>query len=389
VPRGYAASYTDLSIPTWFGGFDYLPDGRLIISDSTDVYALEADGTKTVLAHFEQPGLFGSFVEVPPYGKEVFVGESSVGTISRFMLGSGDVCSIGPGTPSVIAELPFNYDMDFGPPYDLPYVSAAVPGSDPPTNGLYALHKSPWRVDLIAEVRAWSGPLAFDEKGNLFYCTATTYPPQEVESVIFFRRDQVEAALWGTVLHESDAQVLVSGIYGLSDMCFVSYGHLFGVTSSGRIMEVSVEGEKVTCRGFASVSPDALGATVVRYVPGKRPFGAYYQEGGTLTFLESDFGSLCRLVHVATSTSFEITLLEPSAEGLKIAFAAEEGIHYQLCWSEGAGGVGGWHELGDVVAGEGVPITVVDRGDLIAGIPSPASPSVRQRFYRVEKRRQQ
>ncbi len=383
APRGYSASYTDLSIPTWFGGFDYLPDGRLIISDSTDVYILEEDGTKTVVAHFEQPGLFGSFVEVPQhFWGEVYVGESSVGTISSFPLEYGWVCSIGPGTLQVVAELPFNYDMDLDS-LGRPFVSAAIPGSDPPANGLFWLYDFDDRTHLIAQLDGWSGPLAFDQKGNLFYCTATSYPPAPVERIVFFRREQVDAAFGGAVLTESDAQVLVTGIYGLSDMVFLDYGHLFGVTSSGQIVEIRVEGEKVATTTFSHVSPDALGATVVRYVTGKRPFEAYYQDGGTLTFLESDFGSLYRLVHVTPTVPFEFTALNPSEDGLNISFATEERRCYQVRWSEDAAS-SGWHNLGDAVVGEGVPISVVDRGDLIAGIPSPASPSVRQRFYKLE-----
>ena len=93
APHGYNSWETDVTGSVWPGGFDYLPDGRLIVSDNEDVFILDDDGTDTVVAHFESEGLFGSFVKVAPDGQTVYVGESTIGfgTISKIDLNAGGI----------------------------------------------------------------------------------------------------------------------------------------------------------------------------------------------------------------------------------------------------------------------------------------------------------
>jgi len=378
-PQGHTTSETDLTIAVWFGGFDYLPDGRLIVSDSEDVFILDEEGTGTAVAHFEMEGLFGSFVKVAPDGETVYVGESSVGTISGFDLNVGGIQPIGPGTEAVLAEVPLNYDLEFDP-RGRAFVSAATPETWQP-NRLLFLDTESGETHLVAVVQGYSGPLAFDGEGNLFYCTSTCYPPEAVESVIIFRRDQIDGAVVGNHLTNDDAETYVSGIYGFSDMVFDSDGDLFGVTGSGAVVELS-EGEgNVVTRAFASVSPN--GATAVRFLAGTRAFEPYYQDGGTLTFLESDFWSLFRLVHVTPSPEFRVISVRPSPEGMTVAFATEAGKRYQVYWCGGLTNSPGWQTLGDAVSGEGKPMLVLDTGDEQAGRPAPDLTSVRRRFYKV------
>ena len=383
-PGGYSTAQTEVPESAWSGGFDYLPDGRLIVSDNQDVFIIERDGTHTVVASFEMPGLFGSFVKVAPDGHTVYIGESTLasGTISEFDLNQGGTRTIGPGTESVVAAIELNYDMEFDPS-GRAFVSAATPETWQP-NRLLLLDPDSGETELIAIVQGNSGPLDLDEAGNLFYCTSTSYPPAAVESVIFFPRDKVDEAIAEGHLAESDALEYISGIFAFSDMVFDGDGDLFGVTSSGVIVEISAGAENVVERRFASVSPDALGATVVRFLPGTRAFQPYYQDGGTLTFLESDFGSFFRLVHVSPSPEFRAISVKPSSEGMNIGFPTEAGKQYWVYWRDGMGDGRGWQSLGEVIPGHGEPLTVSDVGDEQAGRPSPNSPSVKGRFYRIE-----
>lgn len=384
APRGFRSWQTELDLAGWFGGFDYLPDDRLIVSDSTDVFILDEEGTKTVVAHFQEAGLFGSFVEVAPDGVMVYVGESTVafGTISRFDLNAGGIQPIGPGTESVVGELKLNYDMKFDP-QGRAFVSAATPETWQP-NRILLLDTESAETDLIATLQGNSGPIAFDAAGNLYYSTSTSYPPQPVESVIFFSPDVIDGAIGDGNLTEADSETYASGIFGFSDMAFDGDGDLFGVTSSGAIFELSNEGGRRISRTFAAVSPDALGATVVRFLAGVRHFEAYYEDGGTLTFLESDFGSLYRLVHVTSFPEFRVISVGRDVQGTQVSFATEQGKQYQVYSCDDLTGGGGWQVLGRAVTGTGEPVSVVDGSDETAGGTSPILSSVRKRFYRVQ-----
>jgi hypothetical protein len=383
VPRGYRSSHTDLTIPTWFGGFDYLPDGRLILSDSEDVSILDEQGTKTVVAHFQEPGLFGSFVKASPDGIAAYVGESSVGTISRVDLNAGEVRQIGHGTENVVATVELNYDLEFDP-QGRAFVSAATPVTWQP-NRLLLVNLKTGESDLIATVQGNSGPLAFDAAGNLFYSTSTSYPPQPVESVILFSQSQIDRAIGEGHVTEAYAETYASGIFGFSDMEFDDNGDLFGVTSSGNIFELSGGGGTVVARSFTTVSPDAFGATVVRFFGGARHFEAYYENGGTLTFLESDFGSLYRLVHVASFPEFEVISLGLDRERAQVSFATEEGKQYQVCSRDDLTSGGAWEVISPVVTGTGMPASVTDDGAGLGGGESPVFSLLRKKFYRVER----
>jgi hypothetical protein len=383
VPRGYTTSYTDLTIPTWFGGFDYLPDGRLIISDSEDVFILDEQGTKAVVAHFEEPGLFASFVKASPDGMTLYVGESSIGTISRVDLGAGESQQIGPGTQNVVATVQLNYDLEFDP-QGRAFVSAATPGTWQP-NRLLLLNLQTGETDLIATLQGNSGPLAFDAAGNLFYSTSTLYPPQPAESVIFFSPSQIDKAIGEGHLTEADATTYASGIFGFSDMEFDGDGDLFGVTSSGMVFELSRQEGTVVARSFATVSPDAFGATVVRFFRGARDFEPYHENGGILTFLESDFGTMYRLVHVASFPAFEVISLGIDADGAQVSFATEKGKQYQVYSCDDLTGGGAWQVISPVVTGTGTPVSVSDDGGNQRGSQSPAFSLLRERFYKVER----
>ena len=379
-PPGYTSSHVDLSVSVWFGGFDYLPDGRLIVSDSEDVFILNDEAATTPVAHFETPGVFGSFVKVAADGQTVFVGESSLGTISRFLIKAGNIQSIGPGTDSVVAEVPMAYDMEFGSEGKA-FLSAPVPDALIPTNGLYLIDTESGETDLIAYAGMYSGPLAFDGEGNLVYCTATAYPPEPVESLLVFQRDQINLGIGEAVLLESDAQPLASNIYGFSDMAFDDEGRLFGAASSGDILRLSWDQGNVSSRTFGSTSPN--GVTVVRFRPGTRHFRPYHQDGGTLTFLESDFWSLFRLVNATPFPEFKVISLFPDQDGTNVRFPTEEGKQYQVYGSSDLADEAGWQPLGPVVAGNGEPQAVLDQAPTQPGGLSPRPPSQRQRFYRV------
>ncbi len=381
VPDGYQSSQTEVADSGWWGRFDCLHDGRFIISDNEEVFILDADGTRTVVARFETPGLFGTFVKVAPDRQTIYVGESSVGTISGFELGAAEPQDIGPDTESVVATVELNYDMEFDP-QGRAFVSAATPTTWQP-NRLLLLNLDSGETNLIAIMQGNSGPIVVDEEGTLFYCTSTSYPPAPVESVLVFTPEQIDQAVSGDPLTESDARTYVSNIFGLSDMAFDSEGDLFGVTSSGEIVELSEEEGSVTARTFGSVSPDALGGTVVRFHPGLRAFEPYYQDGGVLTFLESDFGSFFRLVHVATFPEFRTISMRPSSEGVTVGFATETGKQYQVYWSDDPAGDSGWQACGPALTGEGQPTEFLDEGDEPSSRPSPSLPSIKGRFYKV------
>jgi hypothetical protein len=139
------------------------------------------------------PGVF----EIDPSESFVLFGDSSFGDIARIALdGSGS-------TP--LATIGFNYDAAFESATTA-IVSASAGGS----NQLYRLDVTNGATQLLADVAGFSGPVAVDVTGNLFYGS------QSSDDVLLFFASQIAAP--AQTLLDSDALVFASGFDASSDL---------------------------------------------------------------------------------------------------------------------------------------------------------------------------
>jgi hypothetical protein len=133
--------------------------------------------------------VFGDFVKVN--GSTVYFGESTNGTIQAI--------GVNGGTASLIAKVPFNYDMAFNG--TTAFVDA-VPDSSFTNNTVSMLNLSTGALTPVLKTSGASGPIAFSSTGSLLYGASTFKDPGGIYS---FSASQIAAALTGTPLTLSAA----------------------------------------------------------------------------------------------------------------------------------------------------------------------------------------
>lgn len=213
---GYSVSETNLGAGKFVRGLDVLPNGNFVVlegsnpdafgNELTKLYQMQPDGTKvgSDLYTFES-NIFGSFVKTAPDGK-IYFGESSNGTIQRINLDSTGLTSV--------ATVSYNYDFAFnnlGQQYVVSNPSWA-------SSNIHLLNGSD--MDMIVDAAStYSGPMAFDAAGNMFYGTSGNAGGQ---SLIKWSAAQVAGAIGTSTLAPGDGSALATGLNGISGLA--SYG---------------------------------------------------------------------------------------------------------------------------------------------------------------------
>ena len=277
----------DLADLGYVGGLLIDDEGRLWIAVESELRRYDPDGTSESIAPFE-PTVFGSFLVAAPAGDAILFGESSEGGIYR-------VPSSG-GAPQLVDRVSFNYDLAFDPA-GRGFVSAYIGGQaqkivlldEDPANDPFVV------VDAIA---GFSGPVACDSAGDLFYATATAVP--EPQSVVRFRSAQLDAALDGSPLALADGEVVFSGDVTASNMRFLD-GRLYvsdlGFNSplgAGAVYALDPAAAFAATVFVAFPHPERIvSPTHIATLPGTSAFepGAG-PAGGRLAVVYSDFGEI-------------------------------------------------------------------------------------------------
>lgn len=158
----------------------------------------------------------------------------------------GNVYSFTYSNPSdlgTFANVANNFDMDFR--NGLPYVAAA--DNFWQNSYIYKLDGS--TTDLIAQAAGPTGPVAFDNAGNLFYIPATFDGPT---NLIEWSSSQVAGAFGSSSLAESSAQVL-AGIEGGYASTFNSDGGFLFSNNNLATSEIQIykDGAVSKFAGFA------------------------------------------------------------------------------------------------------------------------------------------
>lgn len=306
LPEGFDAALLlelDPAAPAadQLGGLAYSPSGEPIVYEAGEVRILRESGPE-VIASFE-PSVFGSFLVTVPAGDAVLFGESSTGDIHSVALdGSGK---------TMLGNLPFNFDLAFAPP-DAPeairgkaFVSA--PGEF--GNSIYLFDPDAAVVadEVVANAPGFSGPLTFDDAGNLYYVTSTFDP---VQTLARFTPEQLASGIGETAVEFAAGEVLLDdleGAYGLRhDAGDLLLTHLGFGSGTGAIEVVDLdEGAERSVFATVPIREGTGRPTLIAVDSADEPFldrrGEY---GGRLLVAYSDYTNVTHVVEVTSQLYF-------------------------------------------------------------------------------------
>lgn len=259
------------------GGFDLTPEGHALLFDGTSVLEVDRSTGRVLATLFTPPtAVFGSFVRFDPVRAVTYFGESSTGAVYE----------LSPGHAArQLTTLAFNFDCAIAPD------GLVVLSADPTfsgTNTLYALDPTTGGLDPLVRVPGASGPVVFDDHGNLVTVTQSAQfpPPPGASFVLRFDGHLLRSAAGPGELDPSAAQVLARGLDGGFRARFSGDGALF-VAEGHRVHRVDPSGS------HAPFFEDVPGVflSYLAFEPGRTtPFRAYApSSGGRLFVSASDF----------------------------------------------------------------------------------------------------
>jgi hypothetical protein len=160
--------------------------------------------------------VYGDFVKVS--GSTVYFGESTNNTIRSISV-NGD-------TATLIATLPYNYDMAFDG--SMAFVDAS--DANYLNNTVSMLNLTTGALTPVLKTNGASGPIAFNSSGSLFYGASTYGDPGGIYA---FSATQVANALTGTPLTLSSATPLLNAGEPNQYLAFKNDTSLYQANSSG------------------------------------------------------------------------------------------------------------------------------------------------------------
>ncbi|MGI6295106.1 MAG: PEP-CTERM sorting domain-containing protein [Armatimonadota bacterium] len=201
-----------LSLPAgaFLGGFDVLPNGNYVINDGHSVREITQSGADVQTLYTYSASVFGSFVKYNN-GLVYFADNDYTSSMVR---------TFDPVTAVVndVTRLDWNYDIDF-------YGNNAFVVAG---NTVYALDASN-NTTPVATAAGYSGPVALDAAGNLYYCPSN-YP--FATNIYMWSSAKVQGAIEGDVLGIADADAAIA-VNGAAGLAFDSLGRLLFSDNSG------------------------------------------------------------------------------------------------------------------------------------------------------------
>ena len=278
------------------GGLAYAADGSLLVYAGADLLRLSADGSRSVLTSFDSP-VFGSFVVRAPTPGVVLFGESSAGNIYSVPLDGSE--------RSLLDQISNNYALAFDPE-GRGYVSRGANGRQE----IVLLDADPGNTPrpVIVNMPGFSGPIAVDDTGNLYYGTADFLASSQ--SLHRFLQAQLEAAVTGDPVDFSAGELVLGGFGGFSQMLFhadhLIFSDLGFTTGAGRVERLALAGGFEMESLFVTPHPDGVvSATHIAMFGGDSDFAAGAgSTGGQLAVVYSDFVSVQGLTEIRPQLFF-------------------------------------------------------------------------------------
>ena len=209
------------------GGLTLSTRREPIVSEGGEI-RLHSEHGLVVLASF-RPGVFGSFLALDPDGASVWFGESSQQNIYRVPLDASG--------PILSDRIALNFDMAFAPHNAPPGIAGRgfISGlGTSPENSLWLLDDDPEgeNDEIISHISPFSGPIAFDEVGNLYLVTSGLTDRKTggtSEKLVRFSPAQLAGALGNGALELSDGELLCTGMGGYYNIAWLD-GKLYGTS---------------------------------------------------------------------------------------------------------------------------------------------------------------
>ncbi len=282
------------------GGLDYSPDGEIIVYENeSGEIRVHAPGGPRTLTRFE-PAVFGSFIVLAPGGGAVVFSESTEHNVYRVPIDGGERV--------LLDHIRYAFDLAFDAD-GRGFVSA--PGQSG-GNSIRLLDSEPESEskEVVVNIPLYSGPVAFDGGGSLYYATSNP-GAEEGQSILRFPGDLLDSALEGNPLDASDGEVVATGlnhsIYGMrleggkfliTDLGFTTgTGALYSLDPSAGYEESLVATFQLPA-GLLSPSYVAFRPGTRQFAPGAGP------AGGSITVAFSDFSTIVAVGEIVPELHF-------------------------------------------------------------------------------------
>jgi len=279
IPSGYGQTSVLSAAPgNYLGGMDYLSNGNLVYFDGAVVRLYS--GTPPGTSLYDPPGtVFGSFVKVVQ-GSTIYFGESTDMKIYQ-------VFPTGGGTYQTTVQN--NFDLEsFGSELYISYNPSAQPHAR-----VAKITLPGGSLDtIVGDTAGWSGPIAFDASGNMYYCVPNpNFGQPGVDGLYRFSRSQVVGALGSGELRLSDGQYLGDALDGCFDMAYDDQmGRLFVTTGNNFTAQIEVYDTTTgAVSQFATKTSGTFWSTYLRFRPGSKPFSPYNgPDAGVLSVIQNE-----------------------------------------------------------------------------------------------------
>lgn len=280
------------------GGLAIAPDGDLVVYADGELVAHGRDGARTIAAF--DPPVYGSFVVVAPDGESVYFGESSQWGIYRVPLSGGP--------PHAVDRLQFAFDLEFDPE-GRGHISVLT--NDPSTD-IVLLDEDPDAPNrsVVTNIPGVSGPIAFDDGGDLYYGTADLSGDPLRQSLHRFTREQLALARTGDPLDFSEGELLLDGMDGFYQLLWhdgkLYYSDLGFKAGVGNVGGIDAERNFLVSElATFPIDDGLLSPTYLAMRPGDRPFAAGSGgKGGSLFVSYSNYWSVLRVAEIVPELHF-------------------------------------------------------------------------------------
>jgi hypothetical protein len=281
------------------GGIAYSPEGHPIIYENeSGEIRLHGPESTPVLARFEPP-VFGSFIVPLPDGSGVIFGESTAGNLYTVPYS---------GTGAVLLDnIPLAFDFAIAP--DGRGFASALESS---FNQIVLADEDPATAArvIVAGIPRFSGPLAFDDAGNLYYGTADI--SAAFQQLVRFPAARVQAAVAGDPIDYAteDLEVLadeIGGFYNLrwdrGQFYFTDLGFAVG---QGGVYQIDPERNYLVTPLALFAHPEGiLSPSYLAVHPGTVPYAAGAgPAGGTLLVSYANFSSVNSIAEIEPEVWF-------------------------------------------------------------------------------------
>ncbi len=304
VVPGYVAKSVTLPKPTkGWSGFSVLPGGGLVAFEGKSLVLLDPS-TGKVMKTFASlaTSAWGSAVLVGPSGKNIYFGESSTGGIYAYSLAKKVLRKA-----STIA---FNFAFAFNPLEGERFLYVSAKPRSGALTDVIRLDLVTGFQDRIVEAKGFSGPLAFDEVGNLYFAPAPSkFGAKAAGRLLRYTAKQVLSAIGPRTLTEKEGVLFAKSFDNSLSMIRDGEGTFYLADASSKTSNLFEIGRAGGGAGARDVlKPTGLTVSGLAFAKGGQPFERFGRKGSKLFIHLTNFFS-----------KYELVTLEPLRPSLSVS----------------------------------------------------------------------